>query len=29
MVRGGASSTSLVAVQGLLERLRYDERRRR
>jgi serine/threonine-protein kinase len=29
MVRGGGSSTSLVAVQGLLERLRYDERRRR
>jgi len=29
MVRGGASSTSLVAIQGLLERLRYDERRRR
>jgi serine/threonine-protein kinase len=29
MVRGGASTTSLVAVQGLLERLRYDERGRR
>ncbi len=29
MVRGGASTTALLAVQGLLERLRYDERSRR
>jgi serine/threonine-protein kinase len=29
MVRGGARTTVLLAVQGLLERLRYDERRRR
>jgi serine/threonine-protein kinase len=29
MVRGGASTTSLVAIQGLFERLRYDQRTRR
>jgi serine/threonine-protein kinase len=29
MVRGGANTTVLLAVQGLLERLRYDERRQR
>jgi serine/threonine-protein kinase len=29
MVRGGASTTSLLAVQGFFERLRYDERRHR
>ncbi|MDP3773211.1 MAG: hypothetical protein Q8Q85_02995, partial [Gemmatimonadales bacterium] len=29
MVRGGASTTVLLSIQGLLERLRHDERRGR
>jgi serine/threonine-protein kinase len=29
MVRGGANTTVLLSVQGLLERLRYDQRRQR